>query len=95
MKRPTQTYTTLLLRSIVLCAGISQVAQATDLVEVYQKALTGDPQFRQVAANKRAVLEERPQALANLLPEVSLSADIAGISSVRTVSNAIGFDSCR
>jgi outer membrane protein len=95
MKRPTQTYTTLLLRSIVLCAGISQVAQATDLVEVYQKALTGDPQFRQVAANKRAVLEERPQALANLLPEVSLSADIAGISSVRTGSNSIGFDSSR
>ena len=95
MKRPTQTYTTLLLRSIVLCAGLSQVAQATDLVEVYQKALTGDPQFRQVAANKRAVLEERPQALANLLPEVSLSADIAGISSVRTGSNSIGFDSSR
>ena len=95
MKRPTQTYTTLLLRSLVLCAGIGQMAQAADLVEVYQKALTGDPQFRQVAANKRAILEERPQAMANLLPQINLSADIAGTSSERTGSNSIGFDSNR
>ena len=61
---------------------------ALDLVEVYSLALNNDPQFRQVAANKRAVLEERPQALATLLPSVSLSADVSG-------SSTIGFSSDR
>ena len=47
----------------------------TDLMEIYGYALDSDPQYRQVAANKRAVLEQRPQALAQLLPSLSFSAN--------------------
>lgn len=68
----------------------SPVGHAVDLLQVYQQALSHDPQFRQVAANKRAVLEERPQALATLLPSVALSADIAGTSSTRSGSGSFG-----
>ncbi|MGK0296543.1 MAG: outer membrane protein [Gammaproteobacteria bacterium] len=74
---------------------LSPVCFAVDLLEVYQQALISDPQFRQIAANKRAVLEERPQALATLLPSVALSADVAGSSSKRTGSNSVGFGSDR
>jgi len=77
----------------LFCISVSPIALTADLVEVYRMALSSDPQFQQVAANKRAILEERPQALANLLPQVNLSADISGTSSERTGSNAVGFDS--
>lgn len=48
---------------------------STDLVEIYGYALDSDPQYQQVAATKRAVLEQRPQALAQLLPSLSFSAN--------------------
>ena len=83
----------LLTASATLLACLSVPVHSADLAEVYRMALTSDPQFRQVAANKRAVLEERPQALANLLPQFNLSADLTGISSERTGSGARAFDS--
>lgn len=46
-----------------------------DLADIYSIAETSDPQFQQVAAAKRAVLELRPQALAGLLPSANLSAN--------------------
>ena len=46
-----------------------------DLLEIYGYALDGDPQYQQVAATKRAVLEQRPQALSQLLPSLSFSAN--------------------
>jgi outer membrane protein len=46
-------------------------AQAEDLLNVYQRALSNDPQIREADANRRATRESKPQALAALLPQVS------------------------
>ena len=48
---------------------------AMNLEEVYKMAETSDPQFKQVAAAKRAILELRPQAIAGFLPTANLSAN--------------------
>jgi len=85
----------------VLNLFISLPVFSIDLFEVYRLAEQSDPQFRQVAANKRAVLEERPQAMAELLPNISFSADFAGntqetiLDQSRGIgaSGTIGFDS--
>ena len=53
----------------------TNAAYAVDLMEIYGHALDSDPQYRQVAATKRAVMEQRPQALAQLLPSLSFSAN--------------------
>ncbi len=45
-------------------------AHATDLVEAFNLALESDPAFRRVAAANRAVLEQKPQAISQLLPAV-------------------------
>lgn len=87
MKLSAGSYKHPIMLALLLSACFTTPGYSTDLAEVYRLALTSDPQFRQVAANKRAVLEERPQALANLLPQVNASADISGTSSERT-----GFD---
>ncbi len=50
-------------------------ARAVDLLDVYELAQGRDPQYRQVAAAQRAVLEQRPQALSQLLPAVAFSAN--------------------
>lgn len=93
MKFSTRARKNLLICTLLFSAGITRYSHGADLSEVYRLALTSDPQFRQVAANKRAVLESRPQALANLLPQISASADISGNSGERTGSNANSFDS--
>jgi len=48
--------------------------QASDLAEVYARALQNDPQIREAEANRLATLESKPQALASLLPQLSASA---------------------
>jgi outer membrane protein len=58
-----------------LLSVISLQILALNLEDVYYTAETSDPQFKQVAANKRAVLESRPQALAGLLPSANISAN--------------------
>jgi outer membrane protein len=47
---------------------------AADLQEIYRLALEHDAQYRQVIAANRATQEQKPQALSQLLPNVSLSA---------------------
>lgn len=61
---------------IVLLAGLglSQPLMATDLLDTYNMAETSDPVYLETEANYRATLESRPQARAQLLPEVGLSA---------------------
>ncbi|EQD35149.1 type I secretion outer membrane protein, TolC family, partial [mine drainage metagenome] len=49
---------------------------ALDLWTVYQLALHNDPQYRQAMATARASEEARPQALAALLPQLSLTGSI-------------------
>ena len=51
------------------------LARAADLSQVYQQALRNDPQLREAEANRLAALEAKPQALANLLPQLSAGAN--------------------
>ena len=71
-------------------AGVSP-CYSTDLVEIYGYALDSDPQYQQVAATKRAVLEQRPQALAQLLPSLSFSANaFTNDQDIDSIFNPIG-----
>jgi len=61
----------------LLCAAFLAAfsVQASDLAEVYARALQNDPLIREAEANRLAALESRPQALSALLPQVSAGAD--------------------
>ncbi len=61
-------------------------AWADDLIQVYEQALTNDPQIREADATRRASREARPQALAALLPQASGTA-----SRTRDWSSGTGF----
>jgi outer membrane protein len=50
-------------------------ANGADLLSVYDQALLNDPQIREADATRRAQRESRPQAIANLLPDLSASAN--------------------
>lgn len=62
---------------ITLCAAllISQPVSATDLLDVYTMAETSDPSYLEARANFQATLETRPQARAQLLPQIGVSAN--------------------
>ncbi len=65
------------LPAAVMLAGaacLSPAALATDLAEVYQRALQNDPIIREAEANRLAATESKPQALAALLPQLDASA---------------------
>ena len=68
------------LRAQILAAcGISLLActaQAANLVDVYQRALQSDPLIREAEANRLATLENKPQARAGLLPQLTASGNI-------------------
>ena len=57
---------------LLICVDL---AYAVDLLEIYGQALDSDPQYRQMAATQRAILEQRPQALAQLLPSLTFNAN--------------------
>jgi len=63
------------LRVLLYCAilgfSLAGAAPAADLLQVYQKALTSDPQIREADANRLAARESRPQAWAALLPQIT------------------------
>ena len=67
------------LAGLFICA--SAVAEAEDLLDIYERALQFDPILRQAEAGYLAILELKPQARSALLPFVSLS---AGASSAHT-----------
>lgn len=48
-------------------------AQATDLLQIYQLALDHDPRLREAQARRDSALENRPQAIARLLPTLSMN----------------------
>lgn len=58
----------------ILCIASISV-EASNLEGVYRIAESSDPQYKQVVASKRAILELRPQAIAGLLPSASLKAN--------------------
>ena len=49
----------------------SSAAQADDLMSVYQRALSSDPQIREADANRQAAREAKPQAIAGVLPSIT------------------------
>ncbi|HEY5624455.1 MAG TPA: TolC family outer membrane protein [Gammaproteobacteria bacterium] len=63
----------LFIATSVLSASQSGIAQE-DLLNVYQRALQNDPIIREAENIYLATLESKPQALSNLLPQLSLSA---------------------
>jgi len=50
-------------------------AQADSLAEIYERARLNDPAIREAEANMLATMEAKPQALANLLPQINSSAN--------------------
>ncbi len=57
--------------------ALSLPSPAAGLLDIYQLALANDPAYKQSIARKNAVLEDRPQALSQLLPNLSLRANIS------------------
>ncbi|MCY4220254.1 MAG: hypothetical protein OXD35_01210, partial [Thiotrichales bacterium] len=53
----------------------SVAASASDLVEIFELALTSDPEFLAAGADHRAAREILPQALAELRPRVRATFD--------------------
>ncbi len=51
-------------------------AQATDLITVYRQAAQTNPELRAAAASLQAVREQRPQAIAGLLPTLDASGSV-------------------
>jgi outer membrane protein len=84
-------------RAIAVSLGVllsSSTAWSADLLAVYERALTSDPQIREADALRRATRESRPQALAALLPQVTGSAsrqkdDTSGTSTSVFVLNGV------
>jgi outer membrane protein len=66
----------------------SSMSRADDLIEVFERALTSDPQLLAEAASQRAVSELDSQATARFLPQISLSANNG---KVRRRSSAMTF----
>ena len=58
-----------LLMAASIVAGAP--THATDLIEIYGQALTSDPQLREAEASLQATMQRKPQAIAQLLPQVS------------------------
>lgn len=53
--------------------GASMSANAADLVDIYRLALRNDPTFEVARYTLKAALEKQPQAIAGLLPTVSVN----------------------
>lgn len=57
------------------------VAQGEDLVQVYEMAVQNDAQIKAARATRDSVLESRPQAIAQLLPTLSMSGSANSVDS--------------
>lgn len=58
------------------CAHAARSPDSVDLIQVYQRALQNDPVIREAEANRLATLENKPQARADLLPQLTGSAGL-------------------
>lgn len=68
--------TRLLVHAILAAASLACIdAAATDLQDVYERAITNDPLIREAEANRLAARESKPQAIAALLPQLSANAN--------------------
>jgi len=79
----------------VFAATFAASAPAADLIDVYQRALQNDPQIREADANRLASRESKPQAIANLLPQLNASGSYSRFnqnSSRTTLINSLPSD---
>jgi outer membrane protein len=67
---------TMRLAIVSLLAAASAMAKADTLMDIYQLAVASDPQLRQAEATYHAVAESKNQARAQLLPQLSLDANL-------------------
>jgi outer membrane protein len=85
----TNIFTTLICLVSTLLLSVNCLA--ADLLSVYQLAEKNDPAYLQEVALHRATLEARPQAMSQLLPSVTLSADTTRLD--QDISSASAFGS--
>jgi len=64
---------TLYILALLVTVG---TAHAADLITVYRQAVQTNPQLRAAAASLQAVREQRPQAIAGLLPTLGVSGSV-------------------
>ena len=64
-----------LLPGLLLLSLFSVNTYSLSLLEVYEMAEQSDPEYKQAVASYMAQLETRPQAMAQLLPSISLRAN--------------------
>ncbi|HTB68216.1 MAG TPA: TolC family protein, partial [Steroidobacteraceae bacterium] len=67
----------LVIATAWLSLALAGLAQARDLVQVYDDAVQFDPQIHEADATRMAARESSPQALAALLPQISGNAAIS------------------
>jgi outer membrane protein len=61
------------LALLLIGLGAAESAGANDLLQLYRLALTRDPTLQAASAQRDAAIEARPQALAQLLPQLTAS----------------------
>ncbi|HET8700928.1 MAG TPA: hypothetical protein VFL97_04595, partial [Nitrococcus sp.] len=74
-----------LIGAAFACASLCAYA-GDDLLSLYQEARVGNPTLRQAQANYQAVQEHKPEALANLLPNISVQASKARVHQDQVVN---------
>jgi len=62
--------------AFILLAGALPAAQAQDLLTIYEQALQRDPTVHQAEYTRNAALESKPQSVAQLLPTLSIAANM-------------------
>lgn len=70
-----RSFKTATLAALIIVGGIANPAyvKAESLLEIYYKAVNNDPSIREAQANMYATMESKPQARANLLPQLDFS----------------------
>ncbi|MFO1358919.1 TolC family outer membrane protein [Plasticicumulans sp.] len=81
----------LLVGLLLACFAIE--APAVDLLQVYRDARDGDPQLRAADASRQAAGENKPQAVANLLPQIGASLERDHDSAVRGLNGVSSYNS--
>jgi len=63
-----------ILLGLIIALSFNSAATAENLMDIYQRALRQDPSLREAEANRLAILENKPQAISSLLPQLSAGA---------------------
>lgn len=65
-------------KAIIVLIGLltTSAVRSADLLEIYDLARQNDPRLLESEARRNAALENRPQAIANLLPQINASYEV-------------------